>query len=110
MNYSVATAKSARQDMLQAAKYIAEKLYNPTAADRLLDEADEAICSLEEQPMRYPLVRDEYLANLGIRLLPVRNYLVFYVVREKSHSVTVLRFLYGKRDWASILRGETKPE
>ncbi|MCL2035085.1 MAG: type II toxin-antitoxin system RelE/ParE family toxin [Oscillospiraceae bacterium] len=110
MTYSVISAESAKRDVLGAAQYIEEKLHNPIAADHLLDEAEDAIGSLEEMPHRHPLVNDEYLASKGIRVLPVRNYLAFYVVRETQKTVVIQRFLYGKRDWAAILKSSDVPE
>jgi len=105
MIYSVITTNAAKQDILQAARYIAEKLHNPTAADLLLDEVDEAISSLEDMPLRHQLVNDGHLAHKGIRLLTVRNYLALYVVRDDDKNVIVQRFLYAKRNWAGILKG-----
>jgi plasmid stabilization system protein ParE len=70
-----------------------------------LNDAEKAIYSLEEMPLRYPLVADEFLASQGFRFFPVHKYLVFYVVREETNIVVIERFLYGKRDWAAILSG-----
>ena len=39
----------------------------------------------------------------GIRFVPVKNYLLFYIVREDEQKVYVLRFLYSKRNWQKIL-------
>lgn len=52
--------------------------------------------SLSEMPTRHALVVDERLAVLGIRKLPVENYIVFYVISEKDMAVTVLRILYSR--------------
>ena len=103
MKYSAITAMIARRDILEAARYIAEKLHNSSAAGRLLDELEDAINSLEEMPHRHSLVEDEYLASRGIRFLPIRNYLAFYVVREESKTVVIVRVLYTRRNWLSIL-------
>jgi toxin ParE1/3/4 len=106
MTYKVKTATSARKEMRSAAKYISEELLNPTAASRLLDSVSKGIKSLERMPLRYPIVNDDYLAEKGIRIMPVQNYSMFYVVREETHTVSIVRFLYGKRDWRSLLRGD----
>ena len=55
-------------------------------------------------PKRFPIVNDSVLASQGIRLTQIKNYLAFYVVREKSESVVLLRFLYARRDWENILK------
>jgi toxin ParE1/3/4 len=108
MTYHVEMTEPAEQDIMDAVKYISEQLHNPIAADRLLDEAAKAISSLEEMPKRQSLVRDDHLARIGFRLFPVRNYLLFYVVREKAKKVVIERFLYGGRDWISILKRNTE--
>lgn len=59
--------------------------------------------SLSEMPSRHALVTDERLALLGIRKLPVENYIVFYVISETNMVATVVRILYGRRDWEQLL-------
>jgi len=56
---------------------------------------------LETKPLAYPLVQDPLLREKGYRHIPVDNYLVFYVVREKE--VQIRRVLYGGRRYASLL-------
>jgi toxin ParE1/3/4 len=109
MTYQIDITEPAERDMIEAARYIAVQLHNRAAADRLLAAAEKAIYSLEETPNRQPLVRDEYLASKGIRLLAVHNYLVLYTVREEMKKVVIQRFLYGKRDWINILKGKPEP-
>jgi plasmid stabilization system protein ParE len=106
--YLVNITGPAEQDIWEAAYYIARELQNRIAAERLLNEIDEAVFSLAEMPLRYALVDDEVLALQGMRSFSVQNYLVFYMVREKSNMVMIERFLYGRRDWAAILRGGAK--
>ena len=107
--YQIIVAKAAHRDMGKSAVYIAEKLYNPTAADRLVDDAYKAIFSLDEMPHRHRLVDDEYLASIGMRSFVVRNHLVFYIVQEEQKVVEIHRFMYSGRNWAAILKGE-EPE
>ena len=104
--YHIDITEYAEQDMRKAAEYITVDLHNKPAVERLLNDAEEAIYSLEEMPLRYPLVTDEILARQGFRFFAVRNYLVFYIVREERKTVVIERFLYGRRDWAAILHGK----
>lgn len=46
---------------------------------------------------------DESLSYQGIRKLLIGNYVIFYIVREENRMVTILRILYGKREWLNIL-------
>jgi len=104
--YLVNITKPAERDIREAANYIANELRNKAAAIRLLNDVAEAIYSLETMPLRYALVYDEVLAKQGMRFFPLNNYLVFYVVREEKKVVVIERFLYGRRDWATILKKE----
>jgi len=105
--HAIKITESAENDLLNAARYIAIELKNRMAANRLLDDIDGAINSLKEMPERHALVVDDVLAGLGIRFFPVRNYLIFYVIREETKTVVIERFLYGRRDWVTILRDDS---
>jgi len=104
--YHIDITQPAENDIKEAVKYIAEQLLNPSAAGKLLDDAEHAIFSLNDMPHRHAVVKDDDLARLGFRLMPVNNYLVFYIIREEKKTVVIQRFLYGRRDWANILKYE----
>lgn len=90
--------------MVQAADYIEYTLLNPDAADALLDAAEACINTLAQMPDRIHPVDDPILSSWGVRLLMVKNYLVFYVIAREENIVHVIRFLYNKRNWAHILK------
>jgi plasmid stabilization system protein ParE len=48
-------------------------------------------------------VTDERLAMKGYHKLPVKNYIIFFTIDEKSKVVDVERILYARRDWYLIL-------
>jgi addiction module RelE/StbE family toxin len=100
--YHVNITETAERDLLDSAIYIAHTLSNKAAANRLLDKTDEAAESLSENPMRQPLVKDCFLSEKGLRSLPVGNYLLFYVVREKTNRVNVIRFIHSRRNWVQL--------
>ena len=103
MNYHLYITDTAEKDISRAVDYIDFVLKNPKAADALLEETDQKINALLPFPLEHPVVEDKLLAAWGVRFLQIKNYFAFYVV-EESH-VTVIRFLYAKSDWGSILRG-----
>ena len=103
--YRVDITTCAEQDLIQAVEYISAELGNPIAAARLLDDAVKAITALDEMPLRHPLVADETLARQGFRFFAVGSYIVFYIVREEQRTVVIERFLYGRRNWGTILNG-----
>ena len=47
---------------------------------------------------------DEYLTEKGLRFAIIKNYLMFFIVDEENKIVTVIRFLYRRRDWKNILK------
>ena len=98
MKYDIHITRSAEKDLSSAADYIEFLLLNPQAADDLLDEAESRIGDLSA------LVDDPVLKAWGIRFTLVKNYIAFYVISEENHSVYIVRFLYGKRDWITILK------
>jgi len=105
--YHIDITEPAENDLHDAVKYITEQLLNPSAAERLIDDTEHAVNSLSNMPDRHALVKDEVLARLGFRFIPVNNYLVFYIIREEIKTVVIQRFLYGRRDWVNILKSET---
>ena len=106
--YCIEITEPAERDLQDAVKYISIELKNRIAADRLLDDVDKAVYSLKEMPSRHALVDDEILSGQGVRFIPVLNYLVFYVIREEIKTVVIERFLYSRRNWVTILRGENE--
>ena len=103
MTYSLHITRAAERDIAEAEDYIEYVLLNPTAADHLMDEIEETILELTEMPKRYDIVSDPVLNAFGIRFVKVKNYLAFYVVDDHAGRVTIVRFLYMKRDWMGIL-------
>ena len=104
MNYTLHITSAAERDLNAAADYIEFVLKNPDAADQLLDDAERQINALAQFPKRQPLAADRILASWGIRFIQVRNYLAFYTINEEKKQVNIIRFLYDKSDWISILK------
>ena len=77
---------------------------NPQAADNLLDAVTKQIGTLSDFPQKFRLVDDPVLASWEIRFVIINNYLAFYTINEEKQSVIVVRFLYKKSNWCSILR------
>lgn len=104
MSYVIHITLSAERDLNHAADHIEFTLKNPQAADHLLDEADLQINALSQFPKQHPLVPGDVLSSWGIRFTQVGNYLAFYIVSDEERIVRVVRFLYAKSDWNSILK------
>ena len=103
MMYKVVPSERARKDILDIIGYITSELDSPEAARKLLIALYKEMNSLDTMPKRFAFVSDERLAQMGIRSIPVKNYIIFYTVDEQKKSVTIIRVMYSKRDWANLL-------
>lgn len=104
MSYIIHITAAAERDIMRAADYIEFTLKNPAAAEHLLDAATEQINSLADMPEKFRLADDPVLGSWGIRFIIVNNYLAFYTIDTERQMVIVVRFLYRKSNWNSILR------
>lgn len=104
MSYKIHFTRTAEQDLKQALDHIEFNLLNPSAADNLLNKVEAEIGSLSNFPERYAIVQDPVLRAWGIRFVKINNHLAFYIISAEENTVYVVRFLYGKRNWISVLR------
>ena len=93
----------ARDDMLEAVKYIANELKSPVAAQNLADD----FISAAERLCEFPYANNVYVPikplELEYRRTIVKNYLMFYTVNEQTKTVTIMRVIYSKRDIENII-------
>ena len=108
--YRLKISKSYDLDVDSCYDYIKDTLKNPKAADDLIAKIIDKLNKIRENPKIRPLVRDEYLAGLGYRLITVKNYMIFYIIGEDNKHLKIIRFLYCKRDWMTILKEKTVEE
>jgi len=123
--YRLKISKLYDSDVDSCYDYIRDNLKNPTAADNLIANILDKLIKIQENPKIRPLVRDEYLASLGYRLITVKNYMIFYIIGETTaervtasegsrsadnEHLKIVRFLYCKRDWMNILKEKTVEE
>ncbi len=104
MSYRIHITSTAERDIMSAADYIEFTLKNPKAADDLLEVTEAQINSLSELPEKFRLVDDPVLASWEIRFVIIKNYLAFYTIDKETQTVIIVRFLYQKSNWNSILR------
>lgn len=100
--YEIKYLPSARQDLTDIITYIADALKAPKAAMDLINVLDESISRLEQFPYSCPIYYPIKRLENEYRLLPVKNYAVFYVVKDKV--VEIHRILYAKMDLTKIIK------
>ncbi len=85
------------EDLNEIVDYIAHRLQNPLAAERLVDDVEAAIrerISCPEAFEPYPSSKERVHPYYKLQ---VRNFTVFYVVI--GDTMEVRRILYSRRDW-----------
>ena len=101
--YKIKITPKANDDLDEIYSYIAKELVNETAAENLMDKIEEKIMRLRDFPFSCSYVEDEVLKNKGYRKLIIDSYIVFYTVDETEKKVVVMRILYGKQKYQSIV-------
>ena len=91
----------AEQDMDEIFNYISSELYNPQAADRLINRIQEEVERICAFPYSRPLLFNKILNAKGYRMIIVDNFNLFYVIKNKT--VIIRRVLYGRRNYETIL-------
>lgn len=92
----------ARKDLAAITNYIADHLKAPKAAIDLLDSLDESISRLGQFPYSCKVYQPIKTLTDEYRLLPVKNYAVFYIV--KAQVVEIHRIIYSKMDLSNIIK------
>ena len=71
---------------------------------KLIDRIFDSMERLDEFPLIGSVADNDILNAKGYRLLPVDNFIVFYI--PKGEEVHIVRIIYGRRDWETILLGK----
>ena len=98
MSWNVRYSAEAGQDLRDIYEYIAYTLLVPDTAAGQTRRIMKAVRSLTEFPLRHPLYQEEPWHSRGVRFFPVDRYLIFYLPDEQTHTVAIVRIMYGGRD------------
>lgn len=83
------------QDLIQTISYITNVLKNTDAAEKLVNDVEDAI----QERLEYPLAFEPFPSkkrDYPYYRIYIRNYVIYYVVI--GDVMEVRRFLYGARD------------
>jgi len=100
--YEIRYLALARKDLNGITTYFADNLKAPQAAMDLLDTLNESISRLEQFPYSSKVYQPITALDNEYRLLPVKNFVVFYVVKE--HVVDIYRVVYAKMDLSKVIK------
>ena len=98
MIYQITLTPEAQRDLRTIYRYIAVSLQSVQNATGQLDRLEENILSLAKMPERFRVYDREPWRSRNLRVMPVDNYLVFYIPNHQEKLVTVIRIMYGGRD------------
>jgi addiction module RelE/StbE family toxin len=92
----------ALRDLRDITDYFADTLKAPEAAVDFLNAFDESLSGLKQFPYSCRVYQPIKDLETEYRLLPIKNYLVFYVVNDQM--VEIHRVVYGKVDLTKLLK------
>lgn len=98
--YKIVIYPSAQNDLMEVKDCFENNL--KTTPNKLFQKFYDSLDLLETNPLIHPIIIDTYLEQLGYRMYPIDNFLVFYVIEK--NEIQIHRFLYGKRDYLLILK------
>jgi toxin ParE1/3/4 len=98
MIWDVNYTDDAISDLQGVYDYISDVLLEPVTADKQTNRIMDAADSLDNMPFRYRLYDKEPWHSRVLRVLPVDNYLIFYLPEESKYMVTIIRIMYARSD------------
>lgn len=98
MTYDVIITEQADSDLRGIYEYIAFELRSPENAAGQLERIEKSIISLEVFPEKFRRYEREPWHSREMRIMPVDNYCIYYVVNKDVQRVTVIRVMYDGRD------------
>ena len=107
MTWKIKYSASSREDLRSIFDYIAKELLSPEYAAGQVERIMKAVRTLGDMPMKHKIYREEPWRTKQVRYLPVDNYIIFYLPKEESLTVNIVRIIYGGRDMKRQIR-ETK--
>jgi len=96
--YKVTVSPAAQNDFLDIVEHL--ETLSPEAAVQYYELFMEKTRMLAKTPESCPLARDTQLRLRGYRMLPIENYIVFYVIIGRN--VELRRILYARRQYERL--------
>ncbi len=98
MIYDIQISNQAESDLRSIFEYIEFELQSVQNAAGQLSRLEESINSLDQMPDRYRAYEKEPWHSRGLRVMPVDNYIVFYIPNHDTQVVNIVRVMYRGRD------------
>ena len=98
MKYEIKITEKAETDIREIYNYIATELLAPETAANLLNKLEKNILELDFMPSKFRKYGSELWQSRGLRIMPVENFVVLYILDKKTKIVTIIRVMYGGRN------------
>jgi len=96
--YEIKISAQAERDLRRIYEYIAFELQSPINAASQLNRLEEGIMGLEHMPEWFRAYQREPWNSRGLRIMPVDNFVVLYIVDKEKQVVSIIRIMYGGRN------------
>lgn len=103
-DYTIHYSTQAANDLRGIFAYICYNLSSPINARKHTTKIRDAIRKLDTFPEGHPIVTFEPWSIIGMRKLPIDNYVVFYIINDNTHTVDIARIFYGGRNIETIAK------
>jgi len=103
MAYRLIVTKDAHLDIDGIVEYIAVTLCNTSTAIGFIDEVEKSYRNIVVNPFMYSFCVDDKLRSQGYRRIPIKNYVILYLIDEDTQTVTVMRVFYGGRNYPELI-------
>ena len=97
--YKVKIFPTAQRDLQDIVEYL--NILSHDSANQYYDMIIEKMGRLSTMPERCPLAKDTQLRLRGYRTLMIKNYIVFYIINDKT--VEIRRILYARRQYEGLI-------
>jgi len=103
MVYRIQHTASAKQDIADILAYLKSTLYSPAAARHFNRKLSACYRLISNNPLIYPVCRDEALSAKGFHFALVMRYILFFTVEDERKTVLIRRVLHGSMDYTPRL-------
>lgn len=104
MTYKIIYSPESIDDLRAIYSYIAFEKLAPQNAEGQVNRIRKSIRSLNLFPEGHTTVEWEPWASMGMRFLPVDNFIVYYLVDNNVGKVNIVRIFFSGRDIEHIIQ------
>ena len=104
--YIVEVSDTAKQDLEDIISYLRYDLAGDIIADKYKILFKQELKKLEDIAGSMPILDEILTGHKNIRKVNVRNYIIFYIVDEKTNKAFVVRIGHIFMDWEKYLKEE----